>query len=76
MAWLAWDEGFREGEAFRVADPSASIAESTAWFNHLIGNMWNGHPLGQHESQSNVNGQEGDTGSEGVPKGLRAFVSR
>lgn len=58
-----------------MADPSASTVESAAWFNHLIGGMWDGHPMGQHASQSNVSGRGGDTGSEGVPKGLRAFVS-
>lgn len=41
MAWLAWDEGYRQGQASRAVDPAVE-AETAAWLNHILTSAWGG----------------------------------
>lgn len=41
MAWLAWDEGYRLGQASRAVD-AAVEAETAAWLNHILTSTWGG----------------------------------
>lgn len=41
MAWLAWDEGYRRGQASRAVDPAVE-AETAAWLNHILTSTWGG----------------------------------
>lgn len=41
MAWLAWDEGYRQGQASRAVDPTVE-AESAAWLNNILSSAWGG----------------------------------
>lgn len=41
MAWLAWDEGYRRGQASRAVDPAVE-AETAAWLNHILTSAWGG----------------------------------
>lgn len=41
IAWLAWDEGYRRGQAARAVDPTTE-PETAAWLNHMIVSTWGG----------------------------------
>ena len=65
MAWLAWDEGFRTGEASRVGDPDAA-AESVAWVNSLIDGLWGGQRSGLHPRTSGLGVARGTATIDGL----------
>eukprot|EP00752_Nemacystus_decipiens_P012056 g10688.t1 len=41
VARLAWDEGYRRGQASRAVDPAVE-AETAAWLNHMLTSTWGG----------------------------------
>ena len=65
MAWLAWHEGWRAGEACRVRDPDAA-AESVAWVNSLIDGLWGGQRSGLHPRTSGVGAARGAAAINGL----------
>lgn len=73
MAWLAWDEGFRAGQASRAFDPAVE-AETVVWLNHAIGNVWGGHGTASLEKRGGISVHD-DRVDGGALDGLSSFVS-
>lgn len=77
MEWLAWDEGFRRGQASRAADPSFE-SETTAWLNHLTGSVWGGHKTASQDTPpDDLSGSDNDDAGAAhhALNGLSSFVS-
>lgn len=72
VAWLAWDEGFRAGQASRLFDPSVE-AETALWLNHAIAKVWGGHGTASMEKRGGIS--VGDDRVDGALDGLSSFVS-
>ena len=72
VAWLAWDEGFRAGQASRAFDPSVE-AETAVWLNHVIASVWGGHGAASLERQGDISVD--DDRVDGALDGLSSFVS-
>lgn len=68
VAWLAWDEGFRRGQASRTVDPSTQ-EETVAWLNHLVDSVWGG------QGKAASIGAGGVDGGGGALDGLSSFIS-
>lgn len=82
MAWLAWDEGFRRGQASRAVDPAVE-AETVAWLNHILTSAWGGaHGAGLPFGKGGVSGEAGIHEGSGcshtgifASDGLSSFVA-
>ncbi|CBJ25605.1 hypothetical protein Esi_0003_0313 [Ectocarpus siliculosus] len=80
-AWLAWDEGYRRGQASRALDPAAE-AETTAWLNHILASAWGGTKRVVPTGFAGVNGIAGGRDVHGcvvtgmlAADGLSSFVA-
>ncbi|CAM9598128.1 unnamed protein product [Ectocarpus sp. 13 AM-2016] len=80
-AWLAWDEGYRRGQASRTLDPAAE-AETTAWLNHILASAWGGTKRVVPRGFAGVNGIAGGRDVHGcvvtgmlAADGLSSFVA-
>lgn len=85
MAWLAWDEGYRRGQASRAVDPAVE-AETAAWLNHILTSTWGGtngaNGAGLPGGKGGVNGVAGVCEGNGctytgifASDGLSSFVA-
>ncbi|CAM9311435.1 unnamed protein product, partial [Hapterophycus canaliculatus] len=59
IAWLAWDEGYRRGQATRAVDPT-NEPETAAWLNHMIVSTWGGT-----KGAASLIGKDGGSGVNG-----------